>query len=38
MTAVYPYVTICTYTYKIDTDNQLHNCVYGALSIKMTAL
>jgi len=24
----------CTYTYKIETDNQLHKCVCGVLSIK----
>jgi len=24
-----------TYTYKIEADNQLHNCVCGALSIKV---
>ena len=24
-------LSICTYTYKIDADNQLHNCVCGAL-------
>jgi len=27
-------LSICTYTCKIEADNQLHNCVYGALSIK----
>ena len=25
---------MCTYTYKIEADNQLHNCVCWALSIK----
>jgi len=29
---------IRTYTYKIEADNQLHNCVCGALSIKMAVL
>jgi len=33
------YITITsTYTYKIDANNQLHNCVCGALSIKITVL
>jgi len=27
-----------TYTYKIDADNHLHNCVCGALSIAITVL
>ena len=27
-------LSIRTYTYKIDADNQLHNCICGALSIK----
>jgi len=27
-------LSIRTYTYKIKADNQLHNCVCGALSIK----
>jgi len=27
-------LSICTYTYKIEADNQLHNCICGALSIK----
>jgi len=27
-------LSIRTYTYKIEADNQLHNCVCGALSIK----
>ena len=27
-------LSIHTYTYKIEADNQLHNCVCGALSIK----
>jgi len=27
-----------TYTYKIKADYQLHNCICGALSIKMAAL
>jgi len=27
-------LSICTYTYKIKADNQLHKCVCGALSIK----
>jgi len=26
--------SIRTYTYKIEADNRLHNCVCGALSIK----
>jgi len=26
--------SIRTYTYKTEADNQLHNCVCGALSIK----
>ena len=28
------YLSIHMYTYKIEADNQLHNCVCGALSIK----
>jgi len=35
MRAVYRYVQ---YTYKFHADNQLHNCVCGALSIKMAVL
>jgi len=31
MRAVYP---VRTYTYKIDADNQLHNCVWGAMTIN----
>jgi len=27
-------LSIRTYTYKIEADNQLHKCVCGALSIK----
>jgi len=27
-------LSICTNTYKIETDNQLHKCVCGVLSIK----
>jgi len=27
-------LSIRTYTYKIDADNQLHNCVRGRLSIE----
>jgi len=27
-----------TYTYRINADNQLHNCFCGAISIKMTVL
>jgi len=27
-------LSIPTYTYKIEAENQLHNCVCGALSIK----
>jgi len=31
-------LSISTYTYKTDADNQLHNCVCGTLSFKMTVL
>jgi len=27
-------LSICTYTYEIETDNQLYSCIGGALSIK----
>ena len=28
------FLSIHTYTYKIEADNRLHNCICGALSIK----
>jgi len=31
-------LSIRAYTYKTNADNQLHNCICGALSIKMTIL